>query len=282
MAGVPISLTGTAAASARTDGGGYFSFRNLRDAGVYRITPARRGPTINFKTYYPNPGWRDFSGLERDETANLSYSLASPWISPDATPTPTPTPVATPTPTPPPTQGGWRSALDAQKFSSLVGSAAIVVKENADAYLLSHRLANSDAATEPGELLAATLTLDRTSLRAIAQTLVVRGTSGERGHRLSEISFEQLPEKSVLPEVFRTDSELLGADVRRIETPAAPDAITGSAAAQPNAINPGALEIEARYLLDRRKLPRATKSRCSSTTFQPTLKAIGAPRLTCN
>lgn len=106
MVGIPVSLTGTAAASARTDGSGYFSFRNLRDEGVYRITPAQRGPTINFKTYYPNPGWREFDGLERDEAANFSYSLTSPWVPPNATPTPTPTPVATPTPTPPPTQGG--------------------------------------------------------------------------------------------------------------------------------------------------------------------------------
>lgn len=104
MSGIAISLTGTAAGSARTDGSGYFSFRNLRDEGVYRITPAQRGPTVNFKTYFPNPGWQEFDGLGGDVAANFSYSLTSPWIPPNATPTPTPTPVATPTPTPPVTQ----------------------------------------------------------------------------------------------------------------------------------------------------------------------------------
>ncbi len=101
MGAIPISLTGAAAASARTDGSGYFTFRNLRAEGVYRVTPLQRGPMVNFKTYYPNPGWKVFDGLQKDETANFAYTLTSPWVPPDATPTPTPTPVATPSPTPP-------------------------------------------------------------------------------------------------------------------------------------------------------------------------------------
>jgi hypothetical protein len=106
MSGLSITLSGTTASAIRTDGSGYFSFRNLRSDGVYRIAPPQRGPLVNFKAYYPNPGWQDFNGLERDQTANFSYSLTSPWIPPNATPTPTPTPVATPTPTPPVTQDG--------------------------------------------------------------------------------------------------------------------------------------------------------------------------------
>lgn len=104
MGGVTITLTGAAASVARTDGNGYYVFRNLRDEGVYRVTPAQRGPTINFKTYYPNPGWQEVDGLERDLTVNFSYALTSPWVPPNATPTPTPTPVSTPRPTPTPAQ----------------------------------------------------------------------------------------------------------------------------------------------------------------------------------
>lgn len=144
----------------------------------------------------------------------------------------------------------WRLALDAQKFSSLVGTTAAVVNETDNAYVLSHQWANSGRITEQGELLAVTLTLDRSSMRLVAQTLVVRTAEGIREHRLSEAKFEQLPASSASPEIFQTDSELLGADVRRVETLAVPAAITGNASAQPNAINAGALEIEARYLLD--------------------------------
>jgi hypothetical protein len=104
MLGVTVTLTGATASLARTDSNGYYAFRNLRDEGVYRVTPAQRGPTINFKTYYPNPGWQVVDGLEHDLTVNFNYSLTSPWVSPDATPTPTPTPVSTPVPTPTPAQ----------------------------------------------------------------------------------------------------------------------------------------------------------------------------------
>ncbi|MEP7341221.1 MAG: RNA polymerase sigma factor [Acidobacteriota bacterium] len=146
----------------------------------------------------------------------------------------------------------WRAALDVQKFSALVGPANITIKETANAFVLSREWPHEMAAASPGQLLKATLTLNRPSLRAVAQTLSVSVTNGMREYHLSEASFEQLPANTVLPEIFQPDPELLAAGVRRIESPSpASAAITaGGAAVQPNAINLSALEVEARYLLD--------------------------------
>jgi len=146
----------------------------------------------------------------------------------------------------------WRAALDVRKFSALVGAAAITVEENTHTYVLSHQWPHERAATSPGQLLKATLTLNRLSLRAIAQTLSVSVTDGVREYQLSEASFEQLPTTAVLPEIFQPDAELLAAGVHKIESlpSASAPVMTGNGPAQPNTINLGALEVEARYLLD--------------------------------
>jgi DNA-directed RNA polymerase specialized sigma24 family protein len=146
----------------------------------------------------------------------------------------------------------WRGALDVQKFSALAGAANITIEETANAYVLSREWPHERTAASPGQLLKATLTLNRPSLRAVAQTLFVSVTDGVREYHLSEASFEQLPLNSVLPEIFQPDPELLAAGVRRIESlsPASAAITAGGAAVQPNAINLSALEVEARYLLD--------------------------------
>lgn len=159
----------------------------------------------------------------------------------------------------------WRSALDARHFSELLGTVTATVEERASTFVLSHQWprpitangmgngAATSSFSSPWQLIEATLTLDRSNLRAVAQTLLVRTAEGVREYRLSEESFEQLPLDSVLPEIFQPDPELLAkAGNRKIES-ALPDNSARTFTAVPGQMvvaDLTALEIEARYLLD--------------------------------
>jgi hypothetical protein len=72
--------------SMTTDANGYYAFSELREGGIYTVTPKGQ---LKF-----TPPRRSFGDLRRNESADFFQS--------DATPPPTPTP--TPTPTPPPTE----------------------------------------------------------------------------------------------------------------------------------------------------------------------------------
>src|SRR5262249_54281751 len=83
----------------------------------------------------------------------------------------------------------WRSALDARRFSALVGAAAGVVEERPGVYILGYQwsgeggnigpnLATNASNASGGRLIKATLTLNRSDLRAVEQTLLVRMADG--------------------------------------------------------------------------------------------------------
>lgn len=151
-----------------------------------------------------------------------------------------------------PAQTIWRLALDPRQFSALVGTADISLKEDHNVYVLSHEWPPAGAAVSSGQLLKATIMLDRLTLRVVSQTMLLREPAGLREYHLTESVFEQLPASAAPAEIFQPDPELGAGDVRKSAPPTSlfPPGASDHASAQPAAVNLGAIEIEARYLLD--------------------------------
>lgn len=151
----------------------------------------------------------------------------------------------------------WRLDATAKNFVTLVERAeAIAVEEKPDAYVFTYQ---SEAASGESKLMRAALTLNKTDLHAIEQTLTVQSNGEVREFRFIEAGFGQNSTGSVTPSVFQPEPELLG-------TEAGPksnlDKISSSAdflpsetnAARPaEAVASRELEIEVTYLLDRIK-----------------------------
>ena len=149
----------------------------------------------------------------------------------------------------------WRLDLSAKTFLSLVGSAeGVTVEEAGGSYLLERR-------TDSGPLVAATLRLSRSDLRATVQTLHVRSEGGEeREYRFVEGVSERIPAERVAPETFEPDAELMaggdavpeGAAVEAGAAAPSPAArATGETAATSSAVASRELEVEVAYLLSR-------------------------------
>lgn len=148
----------------------------------------------------------------------------------------------------------WRTALAPQSFADLVQTATATLEERTDAYVLSYQFPSSNTNER---LLRASLTLRKPDLRAIEQRVVFRSANDEgqlREYRAVENQFEQLPADKVPASVFQPDAELIAANERVSE--AAPKSTNAPAVqlAAPivaGSVDLAALEIEARYLLDR-------------------------------
>ncbi|MGH9346405.1 MAG: hypothetical protein ACRD26_03970, partial [Vicinamibacterales bacterium] len=100
----------------------------------------------------------------------------------------------------------WRLEPLAADFERLVGTAAQAgVEERGNSYVVHYR------SREQGrELLEATLTIDKDSQHAVAQTLLVRHDGALREYRFSEADVDRLPEGDVRPEAFEPEPVLLG------------------------------------------------------------------------
>lgn len=105
----------------------------------------------------------------------------------------------------------------ATQFASLIenagGSAQLKLEESPNTYNLTYR---KDSETEPrpannlpGELLLASLALDRTSLDLRSETLVLRIGDETREYRFTDIRVEQKPVDTVSPFIFLPEAELL-------------------------------------------------------------------------
>lgn len=102
----------------------------------------------------------------------------------------------------------WRLEASAKEFDALVSSAdRVSVEEKGDAYVLNYR---KDSSGGEGRLLRATLTLTKSNLRAIEQTLTIEREGEAREYRFIEAVYEQKPASAVAPEVFEPEPELLG------------------------------------------------------------------------
>ncbi|HEY9401504.1 MAG TPA: sigma-70 family RNA polymerase sigma factor [Pyrinomonadaceae bacterium] len=114
----------------------------------------------------------------------------------------------------------WRFEPSANDFTTLVGgSGGARAVERDDAYVLTHSK-EDDGATQG--LIEATLVLNRSTLRAVKQTLLVRRGAGTHEYRFTEAAFEQKP-KGLAPEAaFEPDAEFFKVGVTRtIITPGA-------------------------------------------------------------
>ncbi|HKC66515.1 MAG TPA: hypothetical protein VKB86_22920, partial [Pyrinomonadaceae bacterium] len=151
----------------------------------------------------------------------------------------------------------WRLDLSAKDFNMLIGRAeAVAVEEGQNTYVLSYQ---NNGASGSSKLLRATLTLNKTDLHAVEQTLTVERDGEAREYRFIETSFEQTPASSVAPAVFQPEPELLGTSERvksgvnkgaqAIDDPLHPSSLI----LHPSVVASPELEIEVTYLLNQIK-----------------------------
>ncbi|HET9530782.1 MAG TPA: sigma-70 family RNA polymerase sigma factor [Blastocatellia bacterium] len=148
----------------------------------------------------------------------------------------------------------WRFEPSAKLFATLVGNIeAATVSVGAASYVIEYR---GEEMSGGVRLIRASLTINRTDLRTIEQTIVIGHAGGEREYRFRESGFERLPAGRVAPAIFTPDRELTGTLSGRSALPldkAVPDAdASPSAVAAPLGLLAMAeIEIEAEYRLHR-------------------------------
>jgi RNA polymerase sigma factor (sigma-70 family) len=150
----------------------------------------------------------------------------------------------------------WRLDASARDFEALIGGVEMIaVEERPDAYVLTYQ---SAVLTGGGKLMRATLTLSKTDLHAIEQTLMVQGDGEAREFRFVEAGFGQNSAGSIAPGLFQPEPELLGtrdgAKNGSTRTPAVDDLPPTETTAPSSEVSASReLEIEVTYLLDRIK-----------------------------
>ncbi len=143
----------------------------------------------------------------------------------------------------------WLVEQSLANFAALAAQAARArVEEQAENFVLHYEFANTPSV--PGVLQAAALTVDKATLRAVAQAWRVHAPPQTLQYDLRETAFERVAAAQAPPQAFTPDT-----DVRITLAPAAvPDTPNQSdIAPQPNApaaVDLAALEIETRTLLD--------------------------------
>src|SRR5262249_10410413 len=102
----------------------------------------------------------------------------------------------------------WQLQPSAQSFAVLIEQPALAeVEERSATYVLHYEKGRTVGASQ---LLRATLTLSKSDLHPIEQTLLVLRGDVLREFRFVEASFELLPLKDVAPTVFEIEPELTG------------------------------------------------------------------------
>jgi RNA polymerase sigma factor (sigma-70 family) len=154
----------------------------------------------------------------------------------------------------------WQLEPSAQSFRDLIGApAGAEVEERATTYVLSYRKERTIGASR---LLRAALTLSKSDLHAIEQTLVVQRGGDLHEYRFAEASFELLPQKAVAPAVFEMEPGLIGGatEPRRPGDWALRSLTSNRVPPSPSTSTPPAasaeLEVDVAYLLNRAKADR--------------------------
>src|SRR5262249_25157619 len=136
----------------------------------------------------------------------------------------------------------WRIDPSAATFSALVERRdAARVEEQPAAYLIRY-----DSQLESG-VVQATLKLDKNSLRAIEQRVVIRDGRGKIEYRFTETGFDRQPASKVPQSIFKPEGQ------PAITGRGAGDSKTGASPLPPRQVTERAsvdLEIEAAYLLN--------------------------------
>ncbi|HJT30256.1 MAG TPA: RNA polymerase sigma factor [Pyrinomonadaceae bacterium] len=154
----------------------------------------------------------------------------------------------------------WQLEPSAQAFRSLIGELAVVeVEERSTTYVLIYESTRTVGASR---LLKATLTLNKSDLHAIEQTLLVQRGNELREYRFVEASSELLPVTAVAPGVFEIEPALTGgtAESGKPGDWASRDLTSSRVPPSPSASAPPAasaeLEVDVAYLLNRAKADR--------------------------
>src|SRR6266496_1063530 len=109
----------------------------------------------------------------------------------------------------------WQLSPSAKEFTSLVANAGpALVEERSNAYVLSAESASSVSTGSgsdrvPVSLIRATLTLSKSDLHPIEETLLITQGSETREYHFLETSFDRRPPSAVAPAVFEPEAELL-------------------------------------------------------------------------
>jgi hypothetical protein len=148
----------------------------------------------------------------------------------------------------------WQLEPSAESFRSLIGEPTVIeVEERSTTYVLTSEKPRTVGASR---LLKATLTLNKSDLHAIEQTLLVQRGNELRDYRFVEASSEWLPVTAVTPSVFEIEPELNGGLVE----PGRPGNFAYRVPSSPSASAPPAasaeLEVDVAYLLNAAKADR--------------------------
>lgn len=154
----------------------------------------------------------------------------------------------------------WQIALSAQSFAALIEQPNLAeVEDRSATYVLRYEAGRTIGASH---LLRATLTLSKSDLHAIEQTLVVQRSGVLREYRFVEAGFELLPLKDVAPSVFEVEPELTGGagETGRPGERALRDFNSSRVPPSPSTSMPpvasAELEVDVAYLLNRVKADR--------------------------
>ncbi|HEY0366837.1 MAG TPA: hypothetical protein VGC73_10210, partial [Pyrinomonadaceae bacterium] len=154
----------------------------------------------------------------------------------------------------------WQLKPSAETFRALIADpGAIEVEERSTTYVFTYAKARTIGASH---LLKATLTLGKSDLHAIEQTLVVQRGNELREYRFVEATSELLPAPAVAPSVFEIEPELNGgaAQPGRPGDRAHRDLTIGRVPPSPSTSAPppasAELEVDVAYLLNRAKADR--------------------------
>ncbi|HEX6649443.1 MAG TPA: hypothetical protein VF075_07880, partial [Pyrinomonadaceae bacterium] len=154
----------------------------------------------------------------------------------------------------------WQLEPSAQTFRMLIAEPGLAsVEERSTTYVLSY---DKERTIGASRLLKATLTLSKSDLHSIEQTLLVQRGSESREYRFVEASFELLPVKAVAPAAFEIETELTGGagELGRPVDWALRDLTTSRVPPPPNTSTPpiasAELEVDVAYLLNQAKADR--------------------------
>ena len=145
----------------------------------------------------------------------------------------------------------WQLEPSAKAFGELMGNADRArVSEDSSVYVISY--AGGQVAID-GTVLQATLTLRKSDLHPVAQTLVAQRGAESRQYRFVEASFERPSVRTVAPAVFEPDPELIseeineeGAAIKRKDDAVVPPSFD----VQPPVEATPELELRVVYILD--------------------------------
>ncbi len=142
----------------------------------------------------------------------------------------------------------WQLSTSAREFSKLASNENVRVEESPDTFKLSYETQSSNASDQP--IINASLTLSRSNLRVLGQTLLVRHGNHVRSFRFVETSTEKHTATKVPATIFEPDSSLLPTKKKEAEsTKPVSETVTPTVTSSP-AFATADLEIEVLQILN--------------------------------